>query len=49
MKYLLDGLLHVSIMEMPMTEYPLFHSVLEIKDNMLGVVRRSDAINNFKN
>lgn len=27
---------------------PLFHAVLEIKANMLGVVK-TDAINNFKN
>lgn len=49
MKYLLNELLHVNFMEMAMTEYASFHSVLEIKDNILGVVRRMDAINNFKN
>lgn len=40
--------LHLNLMEMPMTEWPLFTSVPEMQDNTLGVVRRTEVINNFK-
>lgn len=45
MKYLLNRLLHLDLMKMPMTEYPLFDSAPEIKNNMSGLVRRMDIIN----
>lgn len=48
MKYLLNRLLHLNLMEMPMTEHLLFNSVPEIKDNKLGVVGRKYTINNLK-
>lgn len=49
MKYLLNRLLHLNLMEMPMTENLLFKSVSELKDKNLGVVMRKEVINNLKN
>lgn len=49
MKYLLNRLLHLNLMEMPMTEYPLLSSALDTKDDNLGVVRRKDVITKVKN
>lgn len=48
MKYLLNRLLHLNLMEMPMTEHLLFNSVPEIKDNNLGVLGRKYTTNNLK-